>query len=84
MKKTTKKLYFTGLFSSNPCVNEVVSNDPRDCEREKEYKASHEWDRHASVASEYFYVPSDFNPLGKTYYQCLEAGCKQITRQEDL
>lgn len=22
--------------------------------------------------------------LGKTYFQCLEAGCKQITRQEDL
>lgn len=85
MKITTKKLYFDGLAYQNPECVEVHSNDLADYDREREYtKAQGGSQSYRSIANEYFYVPPEFNPLGKTYRECLEAGCREITKQEDL
>lgn len=85
MKITTKKLYFDGFANANPECVEAVSNDRADYDREREYiKAQGGSQSYRAIANEYFYVPPEFNPLGRTYRECLEAGCKQITRQEDL
>lgn len=57
----------------------------RDSEWEKEYALAHpEWSKSNSVGSNYFYIPSDFNAIGKTYKECLAAGCYEITKEEDL
>jgi hypothetical protein len=85
MKPTTKRLYFNWLVANNPIVNEVVSNDPLDFERGKEYVSTYpEWSRSDSIGSSYFYVPPEFNAIGKTYRECITAGCIEITKEEDL